>query len=55
MLDRNCVDQDIFEHDWSLDIFEHIASTIEPLEELVMKWLVFRRYQLGVKDIKCPL
>jgi hypothetical protein len=28
-LDRNCVDQDIFELDWSLDIFEQTTSTSE--------------------------
>jgi hypothetical protein len=28
-LNRNCVDQDIFEQDCSLDIFEQIASTSE--------------------------
>jgi hypothetical protein len=39
-----------------LDIFEQIASTNEPMEELVKReLLVFRRYQLDVKDIKCPL
>ncbi len=52
-LDRNCADQDIFEHHCSLDIFEQTAITNEPLEEFVKK-LVFRRYQLGVHDIKCP-
>ncbi len=45
-LDRNCDDQ---------DIFEQTASTSEPLKELVKKLLIFRRYKLGVKDIKCPL
>jgi hypothetical protein len=54
-LDRNCVDQDIFEQDCSLDIFEQTTNTSEPLEELVKKLLVFRKYQLGVKDIKCLL
>jgi hypothetical protein len=39
-----------------LDIFEQIASTNEPIEELVKKELpMFRRYQLDIKDIKCPL
>jgi hypothetical protein len=55
-LDRNCVDQDIFEHDCSLNIFEQTTSTSELTEELVKrKFLVFKRYKLDVKDIKCPL
>ncbi len=46
-LDTNCVDQ---------FIFEQIANTSEPTKELVKKeLLVFRRYQMDVKDIKCPL
>jgi hypothetical protein len=54
-LDTNCIDQDVFEHDCSLDIFEQIASISELAEELVKReLLVFRRYQLDVKDIKCP-
>ncbi len=55
-LDRNCVDQDIFEYDCNLDIFQQIASTNEPGKELVKKkLLIFKRYQLDVKDIKCCL
>jgi len=55
-LNRICVDQDIFEQDCSLNIFEQIASTNEPIEELVKKeLLVFKKYQLDVKDIKCLL
>jgi hypothetical protein len=55
-LDRICADQDIFEHDCNLDIFEQIASTSELAKELVKKeLLVFRKYQLDVKDIKCLL
>jgi hypothetical protein len=39
-----------------LDICDQIASTREPTKELVKReLLVFRRYQLDVKDIKCPL
>jgi len=42
----NCVDQ---------DIFEQISSTNEPTKKLVKReLLVFRRYQMDVKDIKCP-
>jgi hypothetical protein len=48
-LDMNCVNQDIFEHDCSLDIFEQIAKELVKSE-----LLVFKRYQLDVKDIKCP-
>jgi len=45
-----------FEQYRSLDIFKHITSTSEPTKELVKrKFLVFKRYQLDVKDIKCPL
>ncbi len=54
-LDMNCVDQYIWNRIvvW---IFQQIASTNEPIEELVNReLLVFRRYQLDVKDIKCPL
>jgi hypothetical protein len=37
-----------------LDIFEQIASTNELAEKLVkMELLVFKRYQLNVKNIKC--
>jgi hypothetical protein len=46
-LDRNSTDQ---------NIFEQIASTNEPIEKLVKReLLVFKRYQLDVKNIKCPL
>jgi hypothetical protein len=39
-----------------LDIFEQTASTNELTKELVkMELLVFKRYQLDIKDIKCPL
>jgi hypothetical protein len=39
-----------------LNIFEQTANTNEPAEELVkMELLVFRRYQLDAKDIKCPI
>jgi hypothetical protein len=55
-LDTNCVDQDIFEKDCNLDIFEQIANTNELAKELVKReLLVFRRYQMDVKDIKCCL
>jgi len=55
-LDRNCADQGIFEHDYNLDIFEQTTSTNEPIKKLVKRvLLVFKRYQLDVKDIKYPL
>jgi hypothetical protein len=39
-----------------LDIFEHTASTSEPTKELMKReLLIFKKYQLDVKDIKCPL
>jgi len=39
-----------------MDIFEQTTSTSEPTKELVkMELLVFKRYQLDVKDIKRPL
>jgi hypothetical protein len=38
-----------------LDIFEQIISTNQPIEGLVKKkLLIFRKYQLDVKDIKYP-
>ncbi len=36
-LDRNYVDQDIFEQDYNLDIFEQIASISELVKELVKR------------------
>jgi hypothetical protein len=55
-LNRNYANQNIFEQDYNLDIFEQIASKIELIEKLVKReLLVFRRYQLDVKDIKCHL
>jgi hypothetical protein len=43
-LDRNCVDQNIFEQDCSLDIFEQTASTNEPAKELVKRELLILGY-----------
>jgi len=38
-----------------LDIFEQITNTNEPIEKLVKrKFPIVRRYQLDIKDIKCP-
>jgi hypothetical protein len=40
----------------SLNIFEKIANTSQPTKELVNKeLLIFKRYQVDVKEIKCPL
>jgi hypothetical protein len=42
--------------DNNLDIFEMIASTSEPTIELVNReLLIFRRFQMDPKKIKCPL
>jgi hypothetical protein len=44
------------EEDMSLDIFEIVANTSGLAMELVNKeLLIFRCYQLNVKNIKCPL
>jgi hypothetical protein len=54
-LDKICVDYNIFEQDCILNIFEQTASTSEQIEELVKgEFLIFKKYQLDVKDIKCP-
>jgi hypothetical protein len=40
----------------SLDIFEMFVGISEPTKEVVNKELMmFRRFQMDVKDIKCPL
>jgi uncharacterized protein YbbC (DUF1343 family) len=40
----------------SLDIFEMFIRTTEPTKEVVNKeLLMFRRFQVDVKNIKCPL
>jgi len=53
--ERGVVDQRV-EKDNNLDIFEMTTSTIEPTMELVNReLLIFKRYQMDVKDIKCPL
>jgi len=52
---RDVVDQRVKE-DMNLDIFEMATNTSEPTTKLVnRKLLIFKRYQLDVKDIKCPL
>jgi hypothetical protein len=50
-----CVDE-IGDEDSSLDIFQQIACTSEPLKELVIReLLIFKCYQMDPKDIKCHL
>ncbi len=50
------VDKDDFDHDCNLDKNEQTTSTSEPTKELVKKEvLIFRRYQVDVKHIKCCL
>jgi hypothetical protein len=40
----------------SLDIFEMTTSTSYPTTKLVNReLLIFKRYQMDVEDIKCPL
>jgi hypothetical protein len=40
----------------SLDIFEMYDGTSEPTKEVVNKeLLMFRRFQVDVKEVKCPL
>jgi len=52
---RGFVEQRV-EEEKSLDIFEMIASISEPTIQLVnKKLLIFKHYQVNVKDIKCPL
>jgi hypothetical protein len=44
------------DEDCNLDIFERTTNTSEPTKELVNKeLLIFKRYQVDVKEIKCPL
>jgi hypothetical protein len=40
----------------SLDIFEMSVKTSEPTKEVMNKeLLMFKRFQVDVKEIKCPL
>ncbi len=51
---RGVVDQRV--EDNKLDIFEMTFSTSEPRMDLINKeLLVFKHYQVDVKNIKCPL
>jgi energy-converting hydrogenase A subunit M len=52
---RGVVDQKV-EEDMSLDIFEMITNTSEPSMKLINKeLLIFKCYQVDVKNIKCPM
>ncbi len=53
--ERGVVDQRV-EENRSLDIFEMVASTNELTTKLICReLLIFKHYQVNVKDIKCPL
>ncbi len=42
--------------DNNLDIFEMITSSSEPITKLVNReLLIFKRFQVDLKEIKCPL
>jgi hypothetical protein len=52
--ERGVVDERV-EKDRNLDIFEMAISTSEPITKLVNReLLIFRHYQVDIKDIKCP-
>jgi hypothetical protein len=51
--EKNVVNQRV-EKDMSLDIFKMTVNTSEPRRELVNReLLIFKHYQVDVKDIKC--
>jgi hypothetical protein len=53
--ERGVVDQRIDE-DNNLHIFKKIANTIGPSMKVINReLLIFKHYQVDVKDIKCPL
>ncbi len=53
--ERGVVDQKVGE-DMSLDNFEMTTNISKPIMELVNReFLIFKHYQMDVKDIKCPL
>jgi hypothetical protein len=53
---KGSVDQGV-EKDINLDIFEMTTNISEPTMKLINKkvLLIFKCYQVDVKDIKCPL
>jgi hypothetical protein len=53
---HSLVEYEKVEEDTSLDIFEMTINTSEPIIELInRKLLIFKCYQVDVKNIKCPL
>jgi hypothetical protein len=53
---RSFVDKDIFNQNYNLDIFEQTTNTNELTKKFDnMKLLIFKQYQVDVKDIKCIL
>jgi hypothetical protein len=53
---HSLVEYEKVEEDMSLDIFEMTINTSEPIIELInRKLLIFKCYQVDVKNIKCPL
>jgi hypothetical protein len=56
MLFENATNDQDVDEDCSLNIFEMIASTNEPTNGFVNKeLLIFIRFQVDSKNIKCPL
>jgi hypothetical protein len=51
---KSFVGKDIFNQNYSLDIFEQTTNTNELIEKLNYMKLIFKQYQMDVKDIKCP-
>jgi hypothetical protein len=50
-----CVDQ-TSDEDFNLNIFQHIVSISEPSKEFVTReLLIYKRYRVDPKDVKCPL
>jgi hypothetical protein len=50
-----CVDQ-VIEKNCSLDIFEQTTNINELMKEFMDRELhIFKRYQVDINDIKCPL
>jgi hypothetical protein len=53
---KSSANEGISYEDYNLDIFKQIASTSELAKELVKReLLLFKRYQLDIKEINCPL
>jgi hypothetical protein len=53
---RSAFVEEGFIENCNLNIFDMNASTSEPTKELIdRELLIFRRYQVNVKEINCPL